>query len=65
MKAAEQEINYIKNQYQDEGGRGWQLIYQSLFNPMSPSFKSMTNHIKDTQMWQDYLRHLKKKSEKH
>lgn len=31
---------------------------------MSPEFKPMSNHIRDTKLWQDYLKNIKRKTEK-
>lgn len=49
--------------WREEEDDGWRLIYQSLFNPLSPKFNSMTNHIRDTKLWKDYLRRLNRKRE--
>ncbi len=39
------------------------MIYQSLFNPLSPKFNSMSNHIRDSMLWKDYIKRLNRKRE--
>ena len=59
--------NFLKKYFQEEGEEddegGWKLIYQSLFNPLSPKFNSMSNHIRDTKLWKDYIKRLNRKRE--